>query len=342
MERAFHADLSQVRAWTGRGSELAGLGAFAAASREEVAFRSATPDRFTVAHEVAHVLQFRNARPVEAGVLPRTINDCNSAAEREATLAGTLAGAGIPVEVRASATAAVHRIPEDLAPGQEPRRTGITQAVVPVTAIDPANEKHARRIRSAIVSMAMSSSVIGRNTAHRVLDGDITVRLIEDLVPHPDQAAVLTTGGMSPDDVKNMLRNGVVYDVPGGNAPKYIPHTAHNFYAQEITNTVFIRSASNQVDIQTGLEHETSHALNPDWSTPEQLFDTEARAYYVAEMSRRGGSDVRELITFAKKTVLERFPDLNRRYNDETDPAFKAYVDNWEPTGNLVNAPETP
>lgn len=342
MERSFGEDLSTIRAYTGRQSHLDSIGALAAAKGEDVEFRDGAPDRTTVAHEVTHVLQHRIATLSGPGSYSQSISDSHTPAEREASQLATMVARGEKVRVREPATAATHRLPEDLAPGQEPRRSDITQSVVPVTPIAPANEKHAKRIRKAVADMANGSDVIGRNTAHRVLDGDITVKLIEDLEPHPEQARVLEEGGLSPSDAKRALRDGIVYDVPGGNAPKYIPKTANNFYAQEISNTVFIRGAAAADKIKTGLVHEASHALNPDWSTPEQRFDTEARAYYVAEARATGGSNELELIKFAKLNVFLHYPDLKRIYDDEGNTSFRAYVDTWQPEGNLVNAPEAP
>ena len=59
MERAFQADLSDVRAFRGASVLLAGAGARAAAWPETLAFVSLNPPPRIVAHEVAHVLQYR-------------------------------------------------------------------------------------------------------------------------------------------------------------------------------------------------------------------------------------------------------------------------------------------
>ena len=60
MERVFGADFSTVQSIRGESDLLTSLGARAAAWPETVAFASETPHPRVVAHELAHVLQYRN------------------------------------------------------------------------------------------------------------------------------------------------------------------------------------------------------------------------------------------------------------------------------------------
>ena len=60
MEQAFGADFSTVNSIRGQSAWLTGLGAQAASWPEAVAFASTTPPPRVVAHELAHVLQYRN------------------------------------------------------------------------------------------------------------------------------------------------------------------------------------------------------------------------------------------------------------------------------------------
>ena len=60
MEQAFGADFSTVNSMRGQSAWLTGLGAQAASWPEAVAFASTTPPPRVVAHELAHVLQYRN------------------------------------------------------------------------------------------------------------------------------------------------------------------------------------------------------------------------------------------------------------------------------------------
>ena len=82
MEQAFGADFSTVNSLRGQSASLASLGARAAAWRETVAFASTTPPPHVVAHELVHVLQYRNA-PKDSG-LGRGVAAHGDPAEAEA------------------------------------------------------------------------------------------------------------------------------------------------------------------------------------------------------------------------------------------------------------------
>jgi hypothetical protein len=68
MEAAFGEDFSKLKVRVGDAGPLAAIGARAAATGDEVAFASATPDRRTVAHELAHVVQHRRHGPGAEGI----------------------------------------------------------------------------------------------------------------------------------------------------------------------------------------------------------------------------------------------------------------------------------
>src|SRR3954462_2942516 len=61
MEHAFGHDFSGVQAHTGQRDALTPIGARAAARGDVVAFGDPSPDKHTVAHELAHVVQTRQA-----------------------------------------------------------------------------------------------------------------------------------------------------------------------------------------------------------------------------------------------------------------------------------------
>ncbi len=79
MEAAFGEDFSGVRVRVGQGAALASIDAHAAASGDEVSFADTQPDRRTVAHELAHVMQHRQHGAGSGG-----ISRPGDAAEREA------------------------------------------------------------------------------------------------------------------------------------------------------------------------------------------------------------------------------------------------------------------
>ncbi len=105
LERSFGEKLDGVQAYTGRGDELASLGARAAAGNGKVAFREAQPDRHTVAHEVSHVLQARRG-----GASSQEVSRPGDAGEHEAHRAADAAASGGRAEIRGAAPAQVSLI----------------------------------------------------------------------------------------------------------------------------------------------------------------------------------------------------------------------------------------
>lgn len=100
MERAFAVDLSAVRAYCGASALLTDSGARAAAWPETLAFASADPSPHIVAHEVAHILQYRRAASpwVDGRTEPSSRHEAEQEAGRAA--AGFESGAAIPVQAR--------------------------------------------------------------------------------------------------------------------------------------------------------------------------------------------------------------------------------------------------
>lgn len=99
MEKAFGVDLSDVRAFRGASALRRDTGARAAAWPEMLAFASLHPSPRIVAHEVAHILQYRQAASSIAHLpgqgFPR------DAAEVEADRAADLFESGAPIQVQA-------------------------------------------------------------------------------------------------------------------------------------------------------------------------------------------------------------------------------------------------
>ncbi len=110
MEQAFGQDFSSVSAHTGASSEMSALGANAAAKGESVAFAASAPTKETVAHELTHVVQARQAGGGsimgEGGV-----SSPSHPAEREASqVASAVAqGEAAPAISAAPSSGAVHR-----------------------------------------------------------------------------------------------------------------------------------------------------------------------------------------------------------------------------------------
>ncbi|MBI4003282.1 MAG: DUF4157 domain-containing protein, partial [Nitrospira defluvii] len=99
MEQAFGADFSTVNAFRAESALLASFGARAAAWPEAVAFASATPSPQMVAHELAHVLQYRHSQHPTSG--PQGAVRNGNPTEVEARHAATHVDAGMLVRPRA-------------------------------------------------------------------------------------------------------------------------------------------------------------------------------------------------------------------------------------------------
>ena len=115
MEQLFAADFSTVNSFRGQSELLAPFGACAAAWPESVAFASRTPPSHVVAHELSHVLQYRNLRSGSAlrrGVAPRS--DPAEGEARRATRQLMAAGLSLPLRTPPSAALMLYTDEEDL------------------------------------------------------------------------------------------------------------------------------------------------------------------------------------------------------------------------------------
>ena len=116
LERALGANLGGIESHRGEDSGRAcrQLGAKAYAVGEKVAFKEASPDLATVAHEVTHVLQHRNG--AGGGVhLKSEVGRPTDAAELEADDVASRVLAGQPVEVSGRPSAGIHLSPDPAA-----------------------------------------------------------------------------------------------------------------------------------------------------------------------------------------------------------------------------------
>jgi hypothetical protein len=104
MEQAFGEDFRGVRSFLGQADAMTELGASAAAQGEDLAFASHLPDRDTVAHELAHVVQHR--RGTTGGA---ELSAPGDAAETDADQAAAAVVAGRPAIIGAASSAAIHR-----------------------------------------------------------------------------------------------------------------------------------------------------------------------------------------------------------------------------------------
>jgi hypothetical protein len=111
METAFGTGFSDVRSYFGRHGEMTELSASAAARGAQIAFASGAPDKGVVAHELAHVVQHRQAHSTAVTQLSSSVGDTGSPAEAEADDVARRVVAGERVRVSATPTSAIHRSP---------------------------------------------------------------------------------------------------------------------------------------------------------------------------------------------------------------------------------------
>ena len=108
MSRAFGTNFSNIESAMGEHIRLRKLGASALTDGNKVAFADTQPNRKTVAHELTHVVQFRNSTGLPSQ--DSGINRSSSSAEVEAdTVAGIVAAGGCAGRVRAKPETALHR-----------------------------------------------------------------------------------------------------------------------------------------------------------------------------------------------------------------------------------------
>ena len=105
LESGFGEDFSNVQVVTGQAAPLASMNARAAAQGDTVVFGDSSPDKETVAHELTHVVQQRNAGSTEAATDPAALSAVSApgdTAEREAeSVASTIASGGEAQQISA-------------------------------------------------------------------------------------------------------------------------------------------------------------------------------------------------------------------------------------------------
>lgn len=106
MEGAFSADFSSVTAFTGQKGPADAMGAVAATQGEKMVFADSTPDKETVAHEAAHVVQSRNGQSFSAS---GPFGAPGSAAETEADSAASAVASGGSAQISGKVDAPIHR-----------------------------------------------------------------------------------------------------------------------------------------------------------------------------------------------------------------------------------------
>lgn len=114
LENTFGRSFAHVQAHVGKEHELSALGVYAAASGNQVVFRSPTPSKALVAHELAHIVQQDQAGGSAAVQGKPLTGQPGDVAEQEADRAAIRAVAGLPVVVREAPTGGIQFAYADL------------------------------------------------------------------------------------------------------------------------------------------------------------------------------------------------------------------------------------
>lgn len=108
MSAAFGIDASAIPAYVGQQGPMAALGAHAATDGSSIAFADTAPDRHTVAHEVAHVVQGERG----AGIQAKSVSTPGASSEVDADRAANAVVAGQSPEVAATPSAGIQLDPD--------------------------------------------------------------------------------------------------------------------------------------------------------------------------------------------------------------------------------------
>jgi hypothetical protein len=185
----------------------------------------------------------------------------------------------------------------------------------------------AGRIRDAVGLLLVSEELVDRNTARRILDGDVSAHYIEDLNQPPNVAATVTGYGRDPAIWSLYYQPGSTTEMvwgPVGADGFRIPGTGHICGHRSLSLNRW----------KTLLVHETSHARNPDPTTPLLNYKSEFRAYWVAEY--RVIADLNERARQIKGHILFSYPAIKAVY--DADATVKAAIDaHTRPDGNITN-----
>ncbi|MBN1316570.1 MAG: hypothetical protein JXA42_13925 [Anaerolineales bacterium] len=185
----------------------------------------------------------------------------------------------------------------------------------------------AGKIQDAAALLAVSPLEVDRNTALRLVNGDVVARYIDDLSQPPNVDTLVTSYGRDPADWTLYYKYGSTTDL------LWVQKNAQGFRVVGEPNIYGFRRLTLD-RWQTLLVHETNHARNVDPSTPLENYKSEFRAYWVAEF--RGVEDLDERARQIKAHVLNGYPLIKAAY--DADETVRNAIDaHTRPDDNITN-----
>jgi hypothetical protein len=184
------------------------------------------------------------------------------------------------------------------------------------------------KIRDATGLLILSVEEVERNTAQRILKGDVVVYYMEELRQPPNVDQAVTGYGRDPAVWTLYLR-------PDDSTadPVWI-QTDFEAFSIDNTNIICGRVSLSLDDWRILLVHETNHARNPEPTTPLGHYQHEFRAYWVEGYASEEDPDERARLI--KAHILDNYPPIRAVYDADrrVRQAINAYT---RPTGNVTN-----
>lgn len=185
----------------------------------------------------------------------------------------------------------------------------------------------AGKIQDATALLALSTLEVDRNTALRLVNGDVVARYIDDLAQPPNVDTLVTSYGRDPADWT------LYYEFGSTTSLLWVQKNAEGFRVIGKPDIYgFKRLSLDRWKIL--LVHETNHARNVDPTTPLENYKSEFRAYWVAEY--RTVEDLDERARQIKAHVLNGYPLIKAAY--DADETVRNAIDaHTRPDDNITN-----
>jgi hypothetical protein len=218
---------------------------------------------------------------------------------------------------------------------------------VKITSASTATRGILRRVKEAVVKMSRSLDATLKNTAQRIVDGDVPVRFVGDLPLVANAKKVLTDAGVPAAQADTLLMTNNLVEIPGSD-PALVPKKG-SYRAFERKGTIYIPTETDDASLYLDIVHEVNHALNPVAIDARadakghlwELFKAEVRASYVANFRDVRGQSNRANVSLRLEKAIEHARQHAEIQGWTTQPgwdaAFLTEIWKWEPDGNLDN-----
>ncbi|MEZ4398496.1 MAG: DUF4157 domain-containing protein [Kofleriaceae bacterium] len=329
MAGALGVDVSAARIHVGAVADRKAVeaGALAFAAGPNIVLRADAPSPGSLegdallAHELAHTAQQAGAA-ADPVARRRALGDQADHAEHDADAAAAAAVA----HLHGGASATAQRVRSASTGLQLQRCNG--GGTTPAASLDRVPAGHAR---DAATQLAASTVPIEQNTARLLSTGALKCYYFDTLAHAPNENAILAAQSppldpalwavlVHPERAQNMI----------------VQRNAVGFRLEDSSNDIFGQSTQSVDRWKTLLVHEVNHARNPIPGTVVERYQSEFRAYWLAEYS--GVADLDDRARQVKAHILRDYPAISAAYNADNPTGTRAAIDgHTRPAGNLDN-----